>query len=250
MKCLTHKQNGMRKIAALVLICLPVLIFAACEKIEQAAQAPEKAVKNHYLAFPNIPYKGDDMLILDSDLIITGTVKEIGKSKWSNPNFEKGKEIRNIIRTDIYVEVDNFIYGKSSTNTVAVRINKGEDETTIVHSEGYPDFKVDEKVLLFLARERGDVATDEDYYILVGMNQGKYNLEESSKAEQGNMKDDASADNAKYVNLEYPAENRTFEIGALKQQIKDEHEKRPNYREERAQKEAETRERNKELFGE
>ena len=144
----------------------------------------------------------------------------------------------------------DYKLSESETDTVAVRIGKGEDETTIVYSEGYPDFKVDEKVLLFLARERGDVATDEDYYILVGMNQGKYNLEESSKAEQGNMKDDASADNAKYVNLEYPAENRTFEIGALKQQIKDEHEKRPNYREERAQKEAEIQERNKELFGE
>ena len=102
---------------------------------------------------------------------------------------------------------------ESETDTVAVRIGKGED-----------------------------------YYMLVGMNQGKYNLEDSGKAEGANMKD--SADGAKYVNLEYPAENRTFEIGALKQQIKDEHEKHPNYREERAQKEAETRERNKELFGE
>ena len=109
----------------------------------------------------------------------------------------------------------DYKLSESETDTVAVRIGKGED-----------------------------------YYMLVGMNQGKYNLEESSKAEQGNMKDDASADNAKYVNLEYPAENRTFEIGALKQQIKDEHEKRPNYREERAQKEAEIQERNKELFGE
>ncbi len=109
----------------------------------------------------------------------------------------------------------DYKLSESETDTVAVRIGKGED-----------------------------------YYMLVGMNQGKYNLEESSKAEQGNMKDDASADNAKYVNLEYPAENRTFEIGALKQQIKDEHEKHPNYREERAQKETQTRERNKELFGE
>lgn len=92
------------------------------------------------------------------------------------------------------------------------------------------------------------IGKGEDYYMLVGMNQGKYNLEDSGKAEGANMKD--SADGAKYVNLEYPAENRTFEIGALKQQIKDEHEKHSNYREERTRKEAETRERNKELFGE
>ncbi len=232
-----------------LIFLLPVLVLSfcitSCKTNEENAEKPQK--EEQYV-MGMIANKPDDLLILDSDLIITGTVKEIGKSKWSNPNFEKGKEIRNIIRTDIYVEVDNFIYGKSSTNTVAVRINKGEDETTIVHSEGYPDFKVDEKVLLFLARERGDVATDEDYYILVGMNQGKYNLEDSGKAEGANMKD--SADGAKYVNLEYPTENRTFEIGALKQQIKEEHEKRPNYREERAKKEAEIEERNKELFGE
>ena len=233
-----------RQIFIFLSVLITIINCSGCETKSQQQQSEKKEIFIDGL----IANKPNDLLILDSDLIITGTVKEIGKSKWSNPNFEKGKEIRNIIRTDIYVEVDNFIYGKSSTNTVAVRINKGEDETTIVHSEGYPDFKVDEKVLLFLARERGDVATDEDYYILVGMNQGKYNLEDSGKAEGANMKD--SADGAKYVNLEYPAENRTFEIGALKQQIKDEHEKRPNYREERAKKEAEIQERNKELFGE
>ena len=144
----------------------------------------------------------------------------------------------------------DYKLSESETDTVAVRIGKGEDETTIVYSEGYPDFTVGEKILLFLGRDYPEYANGEDYYMLVDMNQGKYNLEESSKAEQGNMKDDASADNAKYVNLEYPAENRTFEIGALKQQIKDEHEKHQNYRDERAQKEAQTRERNKELFGE
>lgn len=233
-----------RQIFIFLSVLITIINCSGCETKSQQQQSEKKEI----FIDGSIANKPDDLLILDSDLIITGTVKEIGKSKWSNPNFEKGKEIRNIIRTDIYVEVDNFIYGKSSTNTVAVRINKGEDETTIVHSEGYPDFTVGEKVLLFLARERGDVATDEDYYILVGMNQGKYNLEDSGKAEGANMKD--SADGAKYVNLEYPTENRTFEIGALKQQIKEEHEKRPNYREERAQKEAEIEERNKELFGE
>lgn len=248
MKCLTHKQNGMRKIAALVLICLPVLIFAACEKIEQTAQAPEKAVKNHHLAFPNIPYKGDDMLILDSDLIITGTVEEIGKSKWSNPNFIHGKHIINELKTDIFVGIDEILYGESQTDTVAVRIDGGEDETTVSVSTGYPDFTVGEKVLMFLEHVPPKFAYGEDYYLLVGMNQGVYNLETSFVIPSSSKT--ANTDKARYINLERFHEGRVFEIGALKQQIKDEHEKRPNYREERAQKEAETRERNKELFGE
>ena len=47
--------------------------------------------------------------------------------------------------------------------------------------DGYPDFEVNEKVLLFLSRDDSDIATDEDYYVLTGMRQGKYDLSESRK---------------------------------------------------------------------
>ena len=230
-----------------VLFAVSLAICLASCVNSQTAKQPQK--REEYMMM-SIPHKPDDLLILDSDLIVTGKVSGFGKSKWSNPNFERGEEISNVMQTDVYISVDSILYGDASSEKIAVRIDEGEDETTIFHSDGYPDFEIGKPILLFLARDRSDVATDEDYYILVGMKQGKYDLDDSSKAEQGNMKDDASADNAKYVNLEYPAENRTFEIGALKQQIKDEHEKRPNYREERAKKEAEIQERNKELFGE
>lgn len=234
-----------------LIFLLPVLVLSFCiTSCKTNKENAEKPQKEEQYVMGMIANKPDDLLILDSDLIVTGKVSGFGKSKWSNPNFERGEEISNVMQTDVYISVDSILYGDASSEKIAVRIDEGEDETTIFHSDGYPDFEIGKPILLFLARDRSDVATDEDYYILVGMKQGKYDLDDSSKAEQGNMKDDASADNAKYVNLEYPAENRTFEIGALKQQIKDEHEKRPNYREERAQKEAEIEERNKELFGE
>ena len=233
-----------RQIFIFLSVLITIINCSGCETKSQQQQSEKKEIFIDGL----IANKPNDLLILDSDLIVTGKVSGFGKSKWSNPNFERGEEISNVMQTDVYVSVDSVLYGDASSEKIAVRIDEGEDETTIFHSDGYPDFEIGKPILLFLARDRSDVATDEDYYILVGMKQGKYDLDDSSKAEGGNIKDAANADNAKYVNL--TDENRTFEIGALKQQIKDEHEKHPNYREERAQKEAETRERNKELFEE
>lgn len=46
-------------------------------------------------------------------------------------------------------------------------------KTQFVSSDGYPDFEVNEKVLLFLSRDDSDIATDEDYYVLTDMRQGK-----------------------------------------------------------------------------
>ena len=43
-------------------------------------------------------------------------------------------------------------------------------------SSGYPDFEKEENVLLFLSRDDSDVATDEDYFVLTGMRQGKWNV--------------------------------------------------------------------------
>ena len=202
-----------------------------------------------------IAYKPDDLLILDSDLIITGTVSRIGESKWSNPDFYRGDTIPNYLQTDIYIAIEEILYGESETDTIAVRVDYGEDETTIVRSDGYPDFTIGEQVLLFLGRDTPEMANGEDYYMLVGLDQGKFNLQENTAAQSGSLADSAntdtaSADNARYVNLEYPEENRAFTIGELKTRIAAEHAARPNYRAERAAKQAEIRERNKALFGE
>ncbi len=123
-----------------------------------------------------MPHKTESQMILDSDLIICGKVKKIKESKWSNKDFERGNEIRNILQTDIVINVEKVLSGECDNSEVIVRIDKGEDENTIVYSEGYPDFTKGEEVLLFLSRDDSDVATDEDYYVLTGMKQGKYNI--------------------------------------------------------------------------
>ena len=124
-----------------------------------------------------IPQLTEQELILNSDLIVTGTVSATGESKWSNPDF-KVEEKRNILQTDIFVEIDEILYGEYNKENVVVRIDKGYDKAQKIRyiSDGYPDFEKDEKVLLFLSRDDSDVATDEDYFVLTGMRQGKWNI--------------------------------------------------------------------------
>lgn len=62
------------------------------------------------------------------------------------------------------------------TNTTLLRIDKGEDEYTIILDEWIPDFTVDEEVLLFLMRDDSDFKTDEDYYVLSANEQAKYEI--------------------------------------------------------------------------
>ena len=124
-----------------------------------------------------IPRLTEQELILNSDLIIAGTVSKLGESKWSNPDF-KVADKRNILQTDIFVEIDEILYGEYNKENVVVRIDKGYDKSQKIRyiSNGYPDFENGENVLLFLSRDDSDVATDEDYFVLTGMKQGKWNL--------------------------------------------------------------------------
>ena len=124
-----------------------------------------------------IPRLTEQELILNSDLIITGTVSKLGESKWSNPDF-KVADKRNILQTDIFVEIDEILFGEYNKENVVVRIDKGYDKSQKIRyiSDSYPDFEKGENVLLFLSRDDSDVATDEDYFVLTGMRQGKWNL--------------------------------------------------------------------------
>lgn len=191
-----------------------------------------------------IPLISESELILRSDLIIEGTVSEIMDSKWSNPNNEKGENFRNILQTDIVVNIDNYLFGERDDNQAIVRIDKGEDENTIVSSDGYPDFEVNEKVLLFLSRDDSDIATDEDYYVLTGMRQGKYDLSESENSRLSNTI------NTYISSMEVDNERDTEVIDELKDKIEKEHNMHPNYSDEQKQKQIEIDNENKKLFGE
>lgn len=185
-----------------------------------------------------IPYRTESQMILDSDLIICGNVKKIKESKWSNEDFARGKEIRNILQTDVVINVESVLSGECDNNEIIVRIDKGEDENTIVHSEGYPDFVKGEEVLLFLSRDDSDVATNEDYYVLTGMKQGKYNINNTAVLSE------------KAVTDVYSNGETSIDIETLKVKIREEKVSNPYYQEEKTAKQQETKEQNELLFGE
>jgi hypothetical protein len=121
-------------------------------------------------------------LIGSSDIIIRGTVKEILPSVWSNPGFKKGNSIRNILTTDIVIEIKKIFKGIPYDNkNIIVRIEKGYDDSTTAISDGYPDFKPEENVILFLSNDESDIVdTSSNYYVLTGMAQGKFALKKST----------------------------------------------------------------------
>ncbi|WP_223068304.1 hypothetical protein [Paenibacillus caui] len=140
-----------------------------------------------------IAEKNQRTLINDSSVIVKGTVREILPSKWSNPNFEKGKDVRNIIQTDILVNVENVYKNKPyDDKVITVRIDGGTIGNKTLVSEGFPDFVEGEEVVLFLSEDDGDLANpNENYYVLTGMYQGKFSLKESKSTDKifSNTKD-------------------------------------------------------------
>ena len=95
---------------------LVIFVFFCCAgcgtEQAKAPEEPEKPKKKEMLVSGLIAYKPDDLLILDSDLIITGTVSRIGESKWSNPDFYRGDTIPNYLQTDIYIAIEEILYGE------------------------------------------------------------------------------------------------------------------------------------------
>lgn len=178
-----------------------------------------------------MPYRSESEMILYSDIIICGHVSEIKESKWSNPDFIRGTNVRNILQTDVVIDIDNTMYGEAN-NSIVVRINKGEDENTIFCDENTPDFALNENVLLFLARDDSDVKTDEDYYVLVAKKQSKYELPD---------------DEAVFA---HSYDNQTIDLVSLQQKIIDEKNANPNFKQEIEAEHQRIYENNAVLFGE
>jgi len=132
------------------------------------------------------PLKNKIELINDASVIIKGTVKKVLPSKWSNPDFKKGENIRNIIQTDILVDVDDVYKGTpNNTKTITVRIDEGTIGDTEMVSDDYPDFIPGEEAILFLSEDDGDLANaNERYYVLTCMLQGKFSLKESEGSDK------------------------------------------------------------------
>ena len=174
----------------------------------------------------SLPMRDINTVILQSELIIKGEVDEIKPSRWSDPERARG-----MLQTDIVVKVNEVLFGDDLSSEVTVRINKGENESTIVVDEWTPDFTVGENVLLFLMRDSSAMATDEDYYVLSAIEQAKYLIYDNGTAV-----------------CEF--ENKTLDLNALPNQIESLYAQNPNIRQQQAEERQRIRENNAELFGE
>lgn len=126
----------------------------------------------------SFPYMSKQDMMQTADVIIQGVVAEVLPSKWSNPEFIKGENIRNIIQTDILVKISEVLKGVPyDDSNIIVRIDKGIVGKVKLISNGYPDFKEGEEVILFLNLDDSDLSSlNENYYVLTGLNQSKFTL--------------------------------------------------------------------------
>ncbi len=122
-------------------------------------------------------------IIKDSELIVSGAIVDNLEPMWSNPGYKKGENIANILTTDAVVNINQIYKGNPyNKNEIKVRVHGGNDKnsSTKYVSNGYPKFYKGENVILFLAKDDSDIEYDDnDYYVLVGMLQGKFTEHES-----------------------------------------------------------------------
>lgn len=138
----------------------------------------------------SLVYLNFTQLNQQSELIITGTVKDILPSKW---NTSDGKRRVNAIEdipetdtmyTDIIIKVDQYLKGSLEDQEIRVRTMGGEDEIVRIDYEDEPSFKENENVLLYLHNDTnpGLENIDSKYYYVTGTMLGKFTLNDDGLA--------------------------------------------------------------------
>lgn len=186
------------------IVSVAFFVLAACISVGALAVIKDR---NTVYSEGLVAYMDVDDLVTTADVIVKGTIEKSLPSEWSNPGFKRGDGIRNILQTDIVITVDEVFKGKPyDEKEIAVRVDYGETLTSKTVSEGYPEFARGEEVILFLSLDDSDVKTDENYYVLTGMRQGKYYL------------DKASGSGGTYISASGRS-GETIDISALKEMV-------------------------------
>lgn len=124
-----------------------------------------------------------------SDVIVIGTVSEILPGKWNtidgnrpdkaNSEFNQG----DLIYTDIIINVDKYLKNPLPSKEIVVRVIGGTVGNDTVTSDVEPNFKPDEKVLLYLAKDISPITNiGQEHFLVTGSLQGKYTLTDDRKA--------------------------------------------------------------------
>jgi hypothetical protein len=108
-----------------------------------------------------LPYKSLDRLVAESDGIVVGTVRQV----------QFAADAQHDIGT--YVTLDNLqvLEGRYSAPTLTLRLKGGRVGNEILFVDGVPQFKADERVVLFVQGNGRDLVP------LVGWTQGLFRLQ-------------------------------------------------------------------------
>jgi hypothetical protein len=107
-----------------------------------------------------LPYKGVDKLVAEADGIVIGTVRQVQAAEDSQKDIET------------YVTLDNLkvLGGRYAAPTLTLRMKGGRVDNEILFIDGTPQFKQDERVLMFVQGNGRDLVP------LVGWTQGVFRL--------------------------------------------------------------------------
>jgi hypothetical protein len=107
-----------------------------------------------------LPYKGVDKLVAEADGIVIGTVRQVQSAEDSQKDIET------------YVTLDNLkvLGGRYAAPTLTLRLKGGRVDNEILFIDGTPQFKQDERVLMFVQGNGRDIVP------LVGWTQGVFRL--------------------------------------------------------------------------
>lgn len=125
-----------------------------------------------------------------SDTVVIGTVKEILPPKWNTIDGKMPDKTAaeltssDLIYTDIIITVDKYIKNPLSSNEVTIRVIGGTLGNVTMSSDEEPNFKLGEKVLLYLTKDtHPDIKNIRpEHFVATGFKQGKYTLTEDGKA--------------------------------------------------------------------
>jgi hypothetical protein len=131
-----------------------------------------------------VPLISFEEMVATSPLIVEGTIDSSTQSKWNTDDGLEPNEIKfeDSIYHDIVVTVDKTLKGLYSDKTLVVRVYNGEipNGKTVkkLISKGYPDYSINEKVILFLSYDSTpyNKIKLKDHYITTGMLQGKFTI--------------------------------------------------------------------------
>lgn len=137
-----------------------------------------------------IPYTHEELRD-NSDIIVTGTVKEILPPRWNTIDGKQPHKLiyniehpDDVIYTDIVISVNEYLKNPLSSKELIVRVTGGMVGDFSMTTDADPRFNASEKVLLYLRKDSNPSTKDigHEHFIVTDYYRGKYTLTDDGKA--------------------------------------------------------------------